>query len=224
MSRPYVLLSVATSIDGYLDDTSPDRLRLSNAEDFDRVDSERAESDAIGVGAGTLRADNPRLLVNSDSRRAARTARGEPEHPLKVTVTGSGNLDPGLEFWHCGDQKVVYTTAGCVDQLREQLTGLAEVVSLGSVVDFGALLDDLGERGVRRLMVEGGGSMHTAFLAAGLADELALAIAPIVVGDSAAPRFLHPASYPGAPHRRMRLIETRPIGDIVLLRYAPNRR
>lgn len=221
MTRPYVLLSVATSLDGYLDDTSPERLLLSNAEDVDRVDQVRADSDAILVGAGTLRADNPRLLVTNETRRAARVARGEPEYPLKVTVTASGKLDRALRFWHHGDKKIVYTTDARSVELREQLARLAEVVSLGPTVDFGALLDDLGKRGVRSLMVEGGSAIHTEFLSAGLADEIHLAIAPIVVGDAAAPRFLNPARYPGAPHRRIRLLETRPIGDTVLLRYAP---
>ena len=73
MPRPYVQLSVATSIDSRIDDTSPQRLLLSNAEDFDRVDQVRAESDAILIGAHTIRAD-PRLLVNSEQRRAATPA------------------------------------------------------------------------------------------------------------------------------------------------------
>ncbi|GAA0275881.1 hypothetical protein GCM10010302_11860 [Streptomyces polychromogenes] len=59
MPRPYVLLSVATSVDGYIYDTSTTRLLLSNSEDFDRVDQVRAESDAILIGAGTMRSDNP---------------------------------------------------------------------------------------------------------------------------------------------------------------------
>src|SRR3954470_23711299 len=93
--RPLVVLSCATSIDGYLDDTSPRRLVLSTAADLDRVDAVRAESDAILVGAGTSRADDPRLLVRSAERRAARLARGEPGTPAKVTLTRSGGLDPG---------------------------------------------------------------------------------------------------------------------------------
>lgn len=83
MARPYILLSAAVSIDGYLD-TRPgeDRLILSNKADFDRVDSVRAGVDAILVGAGTLRADNPRLLVNSAQRRADRLAAGQSDYPL----------------------------------------------------------------------------------------------------------------------------------------------
>lgn len=221
MPRPYVLLSVATSIDGHIDDTSAERLLLSNSEDFDRVDQVRAESDAILIGAGTMRADNPRLLVNSEERRSARVAAGKPAYPLKVTVSGSGDLDPELKFWHHGGNKVAYTTDAGAEKLRARLEGLAEVVSTGPSIDFGALLDDLGTRGIKRLMVEGGGHIHTAFLSQGLADEIHLAIAPLLVGQADAPRFLNPAAYPGGSTRRMHLAEARTIGDVVLLRYLP---
>ncbi|MFF2819100.1 RibD family protein [Kitasatospora cineracea] len=223
MPRPHVLLSAAVSIDGHLDDASPDRLLLSNAEDFDRVDALRADSDAVLVGGGTLRADNPRLLVNSPQRRAAREAAGRPGYPLKVTLSASGRLDPGLNFWHTGGAKLAYTTDAAAPALRAALAGApgTEVVGLGGAVPLGAVLDDLGARGVRRLMVEGGGSVHTQFLAEGLADELQLAVAPLLVGQAAAPRFLSPAAYPGGPARRMRLLEARTVGDVVLLRYAP---
>ncbi|WP_040871409.1 RibD family protein [Nocardia exalbida] len=221
MTRPHVLLSVAASIDGYIDDASPQRLRLSDAADFDRVDQVRADSDAILVGAQTLRSDNPRLLVDSAERRAARVAAGKPEFPLKVTVSASGDLAPELRFWHYGGDKLVYSTAAAAPELTARLAGLAEVVALGTELDFGALLDDLGRRGVDRLMVEGGTRIHTAFLAADLADELHLAIAPILVGDIAAPRFLDPADFPGAPHRRMRLTDVTQVGDVAVLRYLP---
>ena len=67
--RPYILLSCGMSIDGYLDNATERRLLLSNAADFDRVDAVRAESDAILVGARTIRRDNPRLLVRSQALR-----------------------------------------------------------------------------------------------------------------------------------------------------------
>jgi len=219
--RPHVLLSAAVSLDGYLDDASPERLLLSNPEDFDRVDELRAASDAVLVGGNTLRRDNPRLLVNSPARRAERVAAGLPEYPLKVTLSASGALDPGLNFWHTGGAKVAYTTDAAAPALRTALAGLADVVGAGPAVGLGAVLDDLGARGVRRLMVEGGGSVHTQFLAQGLADELQLAVAPLLVGQPDAPRFLGPAAYPGGPGRRMRLLEARTVGDVVLLRYAP---
>ena len=81
-TRPYVLLSCAASIDGYIDDASEQRLLLSNEEDLDRVDAVRASCDAILVGAGTVRRDDPRLLVRSPSRRArAGGVRPTARHP-----------------------------------------------------------------------------------------------------------------------------------------------
>ena len=74
--RPYTVLSCGMSIDGYLDSATEQRLLLSNEADFDRVDAVRAACDAILVGAATVRNDNPRLLVRSAARRAARVARG----------------------------------------------------------------------------------------------------------------------------------------------------
>nr|WP_051950695.1 dihydrofolate reductase family protein [Actinacidiphila yeochonensis] len=222
--RPYVLLSAAVSLDGRLDDASPERLLLSGPEDFARVDEVRAGSDAILVGASTLRKDNPRLLVNDPARRARRVAEGRPEQPLRVTVTGGGDLDPELRFWHHGGERLVLTRDGAAEGLRARLAGLAEVAPTGPELDWGRVLDELGRRGVRRLMVEGGGSVHTQLLALDLADELHVAVAPLVVGEEDAPRFLRPAHYPGRSAARMRLVEARPVGDTVLLRYAPKDR
>jgi 5-amino-6-(5-phosphoribosylamino)uracil reductase len=231
--RPYVLLSCAMSVDGYIDDTSPERLLLSNEVDFDRVDQVRAESDAIMIGATTMRRDNPRFIVNSPERRADRELRGLSPYPIKVTVTINGDLDSGLRFWHHGGAKLVYCPDATVPVLRERLGDLADVVGLplrreleeglGAVVDFGPMLDDLGERGVRRLMVEGGSTIHTQFLTSGLADEIHLAVAPFFVGDPAAPRFVNAGTFPNDRAHRMTLSDVQAVGDVALLRYLPKR-
>ncbi|MCC8334726.1 dihydrofolate reductase family protein [Streptomyces sp. R1] len=218
MPLPHVLLSAAVSLDGYLDDTGPERLLLSGPADFDRVDEVRARADAILVGAGTIRADNPRLLVNSAERRAARVAAGKAEYPLKVAVSGGGELDPAARFWHTGGEKVLLTTDGGARRARELGIG-ADVVSLGPVLDWHAALEYLHDRrGVRRLMVEGGGTVHSQLLQQELADELQLVLAPLLVGDPAAPRLFGPGAYQGG---RLALVGTRRIEDVVLMRYRP---
>lgn len=205
LHRPYVLLSFAASLDGALDDTSQERLLLSNAADFDRVDATRAEVDAILVGAGTIRADNPRLLVRSAERRAERVARGEPASPLRVVLGGSGGVDPAA---------AVFAEPG------------AETVLLEGRREPAQVLDELAARGVRRLMVEGGSKILTAFLAADLVDEIQSAVAPFLIGDAAAPRaFGLPgtATFPQAPSRRMILGESRALGDVLYARYLVRR-
>jgi 5-amino-6-(5-phosphoribosylamino)uracil reductase len=218
--RPYTLLSCSVSIDGYIG--SPvSRLLLSNDADFDRVDAVRASCDAILVGANTVRLDNPRLLVRSQARRDERTARGLAPSPMKVTVTRRAELDAGSAFFTTGDaEKLVYCASARVADARARLGPVATVVDGGQPVEMRTISEDLGERGVQRLMVEGGGKVHTQFLTDDLADELQLVVAPFFVGDSRATRFVSDGHFPWNPERRARLAEVRQIGDLVLLRYA----
>lgn len=218
---PYTVLSCALSIDGYLGSASSRRLELSNDADFDRVDAVRASCDAILVGATTVRNDNPRLLVRSQSRRQARTARGLPPSPIKVTVTERVALDPRADFFTTGEiEKLVYCASRRVVDARSRLGLMATVVDGGRRVRMRRLSEDLRARGVQRLMVEGGGNVHTQFLTDNLVDELQLVVAPFFVGDSRATRFVSDGRFPWNPGRRATLAEVRQIGDVVLLRYA----
>jgi len=219
--RPYTLLSCCMSIDGYLDDAGPNRLTLSNEADLDRVDEVRAGCDAILVGAATVRNDDPRLLVRSQRRRDARVALGCTESPVKVTVTVGARLDPGAAFFTTGDvTKLVYCASAAAPAARGRLAHVATVVDAGAQVRMRTLSEDLHARGVRRLMVEGGGTVLTQFLADGLADELQVAVAPFFVGDSQARRLVGDGRFPWHPGRRADLAEVRQVGDVVLMRYA----
>lgn len=238
--RPYVVLSCAISLDGCLDGTAESRLVLSGEADLDRVDAERAAADAILVGAGTIRRDNPRLLVRSAQRRSERAARGLPEQPAGVTITASGDLDPAARFFTrsggvddprawvangpegggpASAERLVYAASPVAPGLRHRVGARAEVADAGSAPQLGPILADLARRGVCRLLVEGGARLGTEFLTGGLVDELQLVIAPFFVGDPAAPRFAGPGRYPAGPGRRLSLAEVRPVGEVVLLRY-----
>lgn len=107
-------------------------------------------------------------------------------------VTAGGDFDPARRFF----------THGSCDELIDCPTEAAETA-----------------RDVGRLMVEGGG-VHTQFLAEGLADELQLTVAPFFVRDSRARRFVDDGRFPWCSEHRARLVETRPVGDVVLLRYT----
>jgi 5-amino-6-(5-phosphoribosylamino)uracil reductase len=220
--RPYTLLSCCVSLDGCLDDGSERRLVLSNEADLDRVDAVRAGCDAILVGAGTVRADDPRLLVRDPDRRGQRRLRGVLESPVKVTVTGNGKLDPDARFFTTGaGPRLVYCASAAAADLRAAVP-CAEVVDAGHNPRMRAVAEDLRRRGVRRLLVEGGASVLTQFLEEGLADELQLAVAPLLVGDPHAPRLLGPAGL--LPGVRARLADVRQVGDVVVLRYALSER
>lgn len=225
MPRPYVVLSVAVSLDGYIDDTIPERLYLSNDRDFDGVDALRADCDAILIGAETVRRDNPRLWLRSDERRAARVAAGKPANLVKVTVTRSGDIDPDARMFHHhieAGKPLVYTTFEGAEKMDGRLNEVAEVIAITEEDFWGALLDDLGGRGIGRLIVEGGTHIHTAFLSNGLADELRYAVAPLLIGQFDAPRFVLPVEFPGGSRRRLKLLDATVLDDVVVLRYCPN--
>lgn len=219
-SRPYVLLSAAMSLDGCLDDAGPRRLLLSTEADLDRVDEVRAGVDAILVGAGTVRADDPRLIVRSLARVERRVGRGLPAQPAAVVLTGGGPLDPTARVFTGEERRrLVYVPDPAAPACRAALGDRAAVVGAGDPFDVHRLLADLAGRGVERLMVEGGGTVHTLFLTADVVDELHLVIAPFFVGDAGAPRFVRPGVFPRGPGRPVRLTETRRLDDVVLLRY-----
>jgi 5-amino-6-(5-phosphoribosylamino)uracil reductase len=219
--RPYVLLSCVMSMDGCIDDTTDRRLVLSDEEDLDRVDAVRATCDAIMVGANTIRKDDPRLLLRSPERVRARMTRRLPPNPAKITLTATGNLDPNARFFTDGSaDRLVFTPTNAHSAVAERLDGIATILPSGDPLDLSVLLGVLTGRGITRLMVEGGTSLVTAFLAEGLADELHLVVAPFLVGDPGAPRLVGATGPVHGPEHPARLIETRRIGEQVLLRYA----
>lgn len=236
MERPYVLLSAAMSADGYIDDSSGQRLILSGPEDLDQVDAIRADSDAILVGARTIRRDNPGLRVRSAVRRTGRERDGRPPSPVRVTLTRDGGLDPASRFFAADDgvERLVYAPDTAAGDVTEQLGKAATVIGVSGPLALARVLADLAGRGIGRLMVEGGSQVLGQFLAAGLADELRLAVAPLLVADPAAPRLVTaPPEAPGEPGepgapgepgptgwpRDLRLAEVAQAGWMAVLRY-----
>ncbi len=208
------------SLDGYLDDSTSRRLILSNDEDWDRVDALRSWADAILVGAGTVRADNPRLQVRSAQRRAERLRALRAATPLRVVVSSTGKLDGTLAlFDSAAGGTLVYTETAAAPATRERLGIGTSVIGLPAPLHLRAVLHDLAVRGIERLVVEGGGTILTQFLSQGLADELQLVTAPFFVGDASAPRFVGPGRFPNGPGRPLRLAETRALGHLIYARY-----
>ncbi len=163
-----------------MDDTSAERLRISNDADWREVYALRAECDAIMVGAETLRRDNPSLLLKDDAVRRERVARGLKPDIAKVTLTRSGKLDPQSRFFTTGDADR-YVFSECE---LSGFEGVAEVISSEGAVSPAALVTALERRGVRRLMVEGGASVLRWWLESGLVDQMRVAVNPaMVLGD-----------------------------------------
>ena len=169
-----ITLSFATTADGYLDDSSDRRLMISTPEDWEAVLRLRGGCDAILVGAGTLRRDNPALLLRDPEIRARRAAAGLRPDLTKVTVTRSGRLDPAWRFFTEGDaDKYVFSETEIPD-----MKNLATVISSKGFLSAAFVVTELERRGIRHLLVEGGAETLRMFLDAGLADTVRRAVNP----------------------------------------------
>ena len=169
-----VTLSAAVTADGFLDDNSPRRLIISTPEDWAEVYRLRAAHDAILVGAETLRRDDPSLLVRDEEVRARRRERGLPPDIAKVTLTGTGELSPGLRFFTEGEAERYVFSPHEIDSLQN----IETVISTGEPITAKLIVTQLEKRGVERLMVEGGAAVLRMFLGEGMADTLRLAVNP----------------------------------------------
>ena len=196
-ARPIVLVNMAMTADGKIDTIERRGARISGVADTARVDRLRASADAVLVGGHTLLGEDPRLTVRDPALVADRVARGLAPQPMKVAAVsrigapGSPDALPDdSHFLADGGARVRIDTTGgtepaALDWLRER--GVEVVVHEGRRVDLVAMLAGLAGAGVRRLMVEGGGTLVAALLDAGLVDELHLAIAPLLFGGESAP-------------------------------------
>ncbi|WP_267897535.1 RibD family protein [Dyella psychrodurans] len=220
----HICLSAACSIDGYMDDTSNQRLILSSDEDLLDIQRERSLCDAILVGAGTLRADNPRLSIREPPLVDARLRNGLPAQPIKITLTATGNLDPNGQFFQQGTQeKIVLCPTGVVTSLKSRLDGWATVIGIDAPITARRIAHVLQERGVRHLFVEGGVLVLSLFLSEGIFDRFRLAIAPFFVGEKGISRFQLQHALVANRQERLSIGSVRLLGDTTVIDYLHSR-
>jgi 2,5-diamino-6-(ribosylamino)-4(3H)-pyrimidinone 5'-phosphate reductase len=192
-----VIINVASTLDGKIDSVARQGAAISSERDRERVDALRASVDAVMVGSRTLHQEDPRLTVKAPALRSERLNRGEPANPAKVGVASRVRLGADSRFVTSGPARVILLVArggaGCLAQVAG-----VEVHELGEQgVDLGAAIRILGELGMRRVLVEGGGTLNAALLELDLVDEVQAYVAPVLFGGATAPTL---ADGPGLSH------------------------
>lgn len=187
--RPFVFVNLAMSADGKISTVERKQVRISGPADRERVDRLKAGADAIMVGIGTVLADNPSLTVKSEILKEERRTRGLVENPVRVVIDSRARIPIDAEILHKGPGKRIVAVTESAD--HEKVTSLsrwAEVISAGErEVDLAAVLEMLWEYGIRRIMVEGGGTLIGALMREHLVDELYTYVGNLVIGGSEAP-------------------------------------
>jgi diaminohydroxyphosphoribosylaminopyrimidine deaminase/5-amino-6-(5-phosphoribosylamino)uracil reductase len=179
--RPYIHVKVAQSLDGMIAASHGTPRWISGVESRRMVHRWRARYDAVLVGAGTVRADNPRLTARIPGGR----------HPAAVVIDGQLSVRADARLFRNvhGRRVLVCTTRGALDRkarmvIRLEKNGVEFLpFRTASRIAIAPMLHELYVRDIGSLLVEGGGDVFAQFLRSGLVDEYSIFIAPIVVGD-----------------------------------------
>jgi diaminohydroxyphosphoribosylaminopyrimidine deaminase / 5-amino-6-(5-phosphoribosylamino)uracil reductase len=188
---PYVALKLAISLDGRIAAAPGRRTDITGSAAREETHRLRAAHDAILVGAGTVRADDPLLTV----RGVARPGPGPPRQPVRVVLDTRATLDPASRL--AATARETPTWVVCGEDAEERRTGRLEAAGVrvvrapvrGALLDLRAVLAQLAAEGLRAIFVEGGAAVATGLLAAGLADRLYLFVAPSFLGHGGVPAF-----------------------------------
>jgi diaminohydroxyphosphoribosylaminopyrimidine deaminase/5-amino-6-(5-phosphoribosylamino)uracil reductase len=171
---PFVLLKAAMTLDGKLATVTRDSRWITSDEAREQSLALREEYDAILVGSGTVKTDNPRL-----TRRLGRARSITPW--TRVVLDGDGDLSPHAQVLADGGRTIVYTPAGL------EAGPNVEIVPAAGRVDLERVLADLHARGIRSVIVEGGACVHAEVIRRALWQKMILFIAPMIVGGAEAP-------------------------------------
>jgi diaminohydroxyphosphoribosylaminopyrimidine deaminase/5-amino-6-(5-phosphoribosylamino)uracil reductase len=207
--RPLVTLKAAITLDGKLAAHDGDARWVSGEASRREAHRMRDESDAILVGANTVAHDDPQLTTRLPGRKS--------RDPLRVILDGKLSISPRAKVLPA---LIVTTRDAPASRVKALEARGAEVVRLRGKrgrVALGALLDELGRRDICTLLVEGGGQVHGQFLRAGLADRVALFIAPKLYGQDGIPLIAVDGARKMADAWRLERLLARPLGDDILV-------
>jgi len=190
--RPFVFINSAMSADGKIATIKRKQTRISGSLDFDRMDELRATSDAIMVGIGTVLSDNPSLTVKSKERKEKRLSVGLEENPVRIVVDSLARTPKDADIFKKGEGKrIIAICENAPQENIQELSKLADIICVGEKsVDLAKLLVELNNRGIKKVMVEGGATLNWGLISEGLVDEIYTFIGNMIIGGRSAPTLV----------------------------------
>ena len=168
---PFVVLKAGMTLDGKLATVARESQWITSEAAREKSLALREEYDAIVVGGGTVRADNPRL-----TRRL-----GLSQTPwTRVVLDGDGDVPPHSQIFHDGGKTILFTS-------NARAHDGPDVVAIEGRPDLAQILADLYARGIRSVLVEGGAVVHSELIRRGLWQKMVVFVAPMIVGGGDAP-------------------------------------
>ncbi len=176
-NRPFVILSFAQSSDGFICREDGDS-RFSSEADLIEVHKLRSIVDGILIGSNTALKDNPKLTIHKIPLNGHK-------NPIRIILDSHARLPMDLNVFSDGAAKtILFVSEAALKERLDALKERCEVVVCGaSRVDLERVLNDLHNRGIKKLMVEGGGRIIDSFLDGNFVDAMRVYVAPVTCGS-----------------------------------------
>ena len=219
--KPHTSLIMAVSLDGKISTRDGAGPRFASEADGIRLREVRSHADAILVGAGTIIADDP-TFTEHGKYKELRIQRGLAPNPIKVVVSGSGNVpETARMFQSNGAPALVFTAERIPANRLASLQQVAEVHCVGeTTVNFRRVVEILGEvYQVEQLLIEGGGQVNFDAFQAGLIDEIYLTLCPKIIGGRDVTTSVEGDGFDFLDIVDVELMDYRTVGDEVFLHY-----
>jgi 2,5-diamino-6-(ribosylamino)-4(3H)-pyrimidinone 5'-phosphate reductase len=216
--KPYVISNVGMSLDGKLATIGNDS-RISGENDLKMVHQIRKDVDAIMVGIGTVLKDNPRLTVHKIKAK-------REDNPTRIVVDSNLRIPLNARILNNDAKTIIATTVERnpekiekIEKLKEY--DLVEVIQVGNKkVDLKNLMGILYEKELKKILLEGGGTLNWGMFKENLVDEVRTYIAPKIFGGKTAPTYVDGEGFKTADECvKLELIKFYPLDDGIVLEF-----
>ncbi|WP_297982037.1 2,5-diamino-6-(ribosylamino)-4(3H)-pyrimidinone 5'-phosphate reductase [uncultured Methanobrevibacter sp.] len=221
--KPYVILNAAMTLDGKIA-TKTGSSEISGSDDLERVHEIRKDVDGIMVGIGTVLADDPRLTVHKINAK-------KEDNPIRVVVDNRARTPLHFRILNDDAQTIIAvgnicdeTNPNCDEEAVKRARSLEEkcevFYSTGDSVDLVEFMEYLYERGIGKLMLEGGSTLNFSMIKDGLIDEVKICIAPMIVGGKDSKTFFDGEGFDYMSDAvQLELIDSYPLGKDFIMEY-----
>jgi 2,5-diamino-6-(ribosylamino)-4(3H)-pyrimidinone 5'-phosphate reductase len=216
MRRPRVIINCAMSADGKIASPTGRQMRISCDEDLQRMYRLRHECDAVLVGVGTIIADDPKLSVKD-------TYVTHPKQPVRVVLDTKGRTPPHALVLNDAAKTMIITAKGMGRSYEGSHIEVVECATdSDGYIDVHCVLDFLYSRGIRSLLVEGGGTVIWNFLTNKVVDDLYIYIGSCIIGGTQTPTLAEGKGIGNDdPSIPLTIVEVKRLGPGVLIHYQP---
>lgn len=213
MKRPWVIINCAMSADGKIASPTRKQIRISCEEDIERMYRLRHDCDAVLVGIGTILEDDPKLTVKEKYVK-------DPKQPLRVILDSKGRTPGHALALNDTARTVIITAKGRMKRYDQPHVEVVECESdTEGLLDVHHIMQILYQRGVRKLLVEGGGTVIWSFLKNKVVDDLFIFIGPCIIGGKNTPTVADGKGIDTGEEIALNISEVQRLGSGVLIHY-----